>query len=504
MRIDKLWIDGYKNFVDFTINFQQDSLINILLGKNGTGKSNIIEVIASIFMNLETASTKKAFSEQFYYYFDILYFIEGKDEKRYFQISIKKDEGLIFKTGNNSELSSENAVTITALKRNSPETYLPKYVVAYYSGDGQRLKNIFKKGEERYYQQVIDDNDQEIAFRRFFYTEPHHSQLLLISLLAFASVDEGIAKFLEKYLDFSEFVDFTITLKSPSWNRGVSLKDGIDKFWGAKGTPLRLCNYLYTESRAEPVIEFNAPIDTKNKIRERISFYVKGQEFLSNSVEYFKSGIDLFRHLESTYISQMIESIKIRIKKKNSTDIIGFEELSEGEQQLIAILGLLLFTKNENCLFLLDEPDTHLNPNWQRDYIDLFGANTENIHNHILISTHSPLMVQAAENAGIILFKLENGNPKSDSDTHFIKNWRIDQVLTSEYFGLESSRPPQLDNFMKEREALLNKAVLTEEDLNRLKEWESDLGLLPSGETMNDFLAMQLVRSIAKDAQNHD
>jgi len=39
---------------------------------------------------------------------------------------------------------------------------------------------------------------------------------------------------------------------------------------------------------------------------------------------------------------------------------------SEGEQQLLLVLGLLKFTAEEEALFLLDEPDTHLNPCLER------------------------------------------------------------------------------------------------------------------------------------------
>jgi hypothetical protein len=34
--------------------------------------------------------------------------------------------------------------------------------------------------------------------------------------------------------------------------------------------------------------------------------------------------------------------------------------LSEGEQQLLMVLGLMRFTKSHQSLVLLDEPDTHL------------------------------------------------------------------------------------------------------------------------------------------------
>lgn len=52
MRIDWLWLDNYKNLSDLTINFSQDHLITVLIGRNGTGKSNVLEALTIIFRDL--------------------------------------------------------------------------------------------------------------------------------------------------------------------------------------------------------------------------------------------------------------------------------------------------------------------------------------------------------------------------------------------------------------------------------------------------------------------
>ena len=54
MRIDWLWIDEYKNLIDFTIDFSQGHLITVLIGRNGTGKSNVLEALTVIFRDLLT------------------------------------------------------------------------------------------------------------------------------------------------------------------------------------------------------------------------------------------------------------------------------------------------------------------------------------------------------------------------------------------------------------------------------------------------------------------
>jgi hypothetical protein len=65
-----------------------------------------------------------------------------------------------------------------------------------------------------------------------------------------------------------------------------------------------------------------------------------------------------------------LDDARIFVKHKSASDIISFEQLSEGELQLLTVLGLLRITRQDHCLFLLDEPDTHLNPIWKLRYFD--------------------------------------------------------------------------------------------------------------------------------------
>ena len=156
----------------------------------------------------------------------------------------------------------------------------------------------------------------------------------------------------------------------------------------------------------------------------------------------------------------------------------------------------------DDCLFLLDEPDTHLNPDWQRDYPRLIEHfNLNDFNSHIIIATHSPLIVQSSENTDVFLFKELDGKIEIDSEKHRIHNWRIDQVLQSEYFGFKNTRPVKLDEFMRKREEILSKEKVTSEDIEYLEKLDQEIGSLPSGETLNDFETMRLLNKILRGEQ---
>lgn len=43
--IQHVHISDYKNLKDFTLSFDNDSFLDVFVGKNGTGKSNLFEAL---------------------------------------------------------------------------------------------------------------------------------------------------------------------------------------------------------------------------------------------------------------------------------------------------------------------------------------------------------------------------------------------------------------------------------------------------------------------------
>jgi hypothetical protein len=118
-----------------------------------------------------------------------------------------------------------------------------------------------------------------------------------------------------------------------------------------------------------------------------------------------------------------------------------------------------------------------------------------------IVSAHSPLVVQAATDANVVLLRREGDHVVIDNDVQAIKGWRVDQVLTSDLFSLESARPPQLDAALKERTHLLSKARLTAKDRTRLHELEAQIGALPTGETPQDIEAVDQEPTLSTNAE---
>jgi hypothetical protein len=145
---------------------------------------------------------------------------------------------------------------------------------------------------------------------------------------------------------------------------------------------------------------------------------------------------------------------------------------------------------------LVDEIDLHLHPRWQRDLTGQLSTLFPNTQ--FIVTAHSPLIVQSARDARVYVLKRQGDSVSVESAPAEVRRWRLDQMLTSDLFGLPSARPADLDKLMQERDSLLGKTALSQTDESRLAELRAEIGDLSFGETVEDIEAMDIIRRAAK------
>ncbi len=531
MKIKSLFISKYKNVKN--INLEFDSELTLLIGKNGLGKSNLLEALALIFRDLEILEHEDdlnnwAYNENYFEY-ELKYECKGND------IKVQCMEGLF--RFSERPLNSEkhfNLVDFGSFKRHRKEKYLPDFVIGYYSGENKRIGSLISKHEQiqfgklRNLNRSANSNKEDDPMRKVFFTQNFHSQLLLLTLVAFNDYPffgNKVSELIDEYLRIDSIINFDIKFNNPDWkytsinkiNKGADfLIENINSreevqfpFWNVKGKVDMLLTRFYNhliEKGKEPIIYPNENgEDDRNFVREFILFNdINFTKFKEELGDYISAPLDFFDALEASSVLEVLADINFTVKKRDHDFFVNFNELSEGEQQLITTLGLLLIFGEKDCLYLLDEPDTHLNPTWQRDFVRLIEKfNLNKNGSHIFVATHSPLIVQAAEGADMLLYKSSgNGNVIIENNKSLqIHNWRIDQVLASEFFEFTSTRPPSLDNFMVLREKILANG-LDENTEDVLKKLENDFGVLPTGETIDEIESLRLIKSITDRINN--
>ncbi|MBI5635175.1 MAG: AAA family ATPase [Nitrospirae bacterium] len=103
------------------------------------------------------------------------------------------------------------------------------------------------------------------------------------------------------------------------------------------------------------------------------------------------------------------------IKKTGIEENLLVKSLSDGEHQLLHSLGLCLLYKDKQCLFLLDEPETHFNPDWRAKFISrlrgCFGdKDAKYAMREMLITTHTPFLISDSHKEYVLVFNKDKSN----------------------------------------------------------------------------------------------
>ncbi|KAB1066134.1 AAA family ATPase [Salibacter halophilus] len=476
MRIDTVHIKSrFKNLKNFQINIEENAWETVLLGLNATGKSNFLEALVIIYRDLDLIynHNKKVKNHDFDYY--IKYECRGNN------IEIDLDDGkYVFKVNGKSET--------TRITKNI-EDYLPKHVFIYYSGISERLKSLYVPHQREYYKQIIEKDAAESNFdsiRRIFLAQNIHASFALIAFYLFEDQAKETIRFLKEEINIEDFGSALFMLKEPDWAKESSRKPS--NLWKSTGLVRNFLEDLLEVSYAP--IEHKARMEVsykKNATISRLYLFLKDKATVEKLIkEKYTNNIELFNALESLYISDFLEDndVRIKVQKKSVDGELSMAELSEGEKQFLTVLGLLKFTKDEESLVLLDEPDTHLNPVWKWKYLDYLDKVVKRKSNtQIIFCTHDPLVIGNLKKNQVQIFK-KNEQGKTEAFNPYMspREMSVSKILTSELFGIPSLMSKKLEDLLNQKrflQAKLSQGELGDKEqhiFERLKKYFDHIG----------------------------
>ena len=166
-------------------------------------------------------------------------------------------------------------------------------------------------------------------------------------------------------------------------------------------------------------------------------------------------------------------------------------------------LALRLFDQNpeseapleQPAVVLVDEIDLHLHPMWQRtvrSYLQEHFPNTQ-----FICTAHSPLMAQASENENVVVLRRVDDEVHIDNSPFLIEGWRVDQILTSDLFGMPSKLSYPIEQLQDKRYRLLNIEGRTQHEERELKKIDEFITNLPVSDNPDDVDAIQIIREAA-------
>jgi restriction system-associated AAA family ATPase len=508
-----------------------------LAGRNGSGKSNVLEALAAIFyhieciyldyrpdgfeFNAETSPDGFRAEEATPDAFELEYLIPNdrivprdpwpkQDDWPVFHIRITKQTGHRPAIHWLNKLSS-GEVTETELTRTEVKAYLPTYILGYSSGHNEILSLPFFKMRFIHFDEYRERLTKDLDYNgkpegRMIYLDEQFSQAILLCHFLFPN--EAILRVFDEKIGLKGIQRFRIIIRRHHRLRiaeellqpmssddqkdesktTVELTSKLSGHYDDKNQlQLGLIDKLikcstthYEDFSAYPdgeacdlYLDYWVTEATKQAFQSHFSERVEGSEELSKA----KSALNLFQSLltlltlnhykvddetkaelyrsGSLYVNETISTPAsheriMRFKegsliKDGVPETIYVKALSDGEHQLLHTIGLCLLFRHEPALFLLDEPETHLNPDWRASYISTLRAALEadaaakNVMREVLLTSHSPFIISDCQKENVLVFERDKSGKVEWHNPEFNTFGASANAITIKVFGQKES-----------------------------------------------------------------
>lgn len=355
MRLLEFVVKGYKNLKDIRINFEKSNGKTLVVGTNGSGKSNLLEALSSIF----SATYNMTDDVSPHFEFELKYAINERTT-----VLLHNADGLIklycqdFPNGNDYKV----------VDKADYDKYLPDHVIAVYSGEEQRLwENYYYQSYDVYNKQYMDGKStfrpQQMIYLNHYYWE------IIASILSIHEIEE-----------YRHFISRTIGIKEIA---AIHMAFDVSKIKRNRN------------ERARHILEILNPTKTSH-LDISLETYIRVREFCGYEPDMFYNMVVLTLYKDYKIITDLA------IKCSNGIEI---KDLSEGEKKLLLIYGAINLLSGNN-LYLLDEPDAHLHEGRKREIFDIIEQDKGS---HFIISSHSPTLTKMFNASNVLLIECHDG-----------------------------------------------------------------------------------------------
>lgn len=479
MRIQKIEINGYKNLKDLIVELDGTWPSIIFLGLNGSGKSNLIEALAQLFSDIWL----------------------GRPTSFDYTLSYSLGESVVVLRNDTSacvrqiSLNGSDFENLNSIKNAKNLSHcLPVNVFSYYSGLSDRLESIYRPHEDNF-RKKIRANDGSAEFRPLFYARHFHGSFVLLSSLCDRTSEAR--KLLTDDLGIEGIDSALFVLREPDKELNEQM-DSEEILWNAVGSYTGILKLLYVNALAPLKISHPARVNGINKRSvEHQYFFISDQEKLQYLVSQYGSERAFFKAIETAFMSGLLVDIRIKVKVRDIDGFVSLRELSEGELQLLSVWGLVRYSEERSCLFLLDEPDTHLNPMWSSRYIrNLEKALEGGEKSQLLMTTHDPIVIGELSREQVRILKRDPvcGSVQSMKPADEPYELGYPGILMSEMFGLESVLSNRVEGLLDRKRNLAIKTKLSDKDKAELKELNSQLKHIDLTNRVRDPLFSEYVK----------
>lgn len=449
-----------------------------MVGLNGSGKSNTLELISELFFYLERYANA---SDE-----DDLHELEQEEEERFssganamglaleMEYILNREAFHIARQTHRDSLSAYlNGIStphiriikpgfkrpqfLYAEQGSSDEKFepliqelwkqvMPLRIIGYSSGQNELISNPYIKMDQHYFDsfekrlraEAKGKFQEKLDINRMFFMDYDSNKLTVLANYLIPNEKTDALKNLNKALKIDRLIQFSITIKLNAYNNEPiklpaevsrvidDLKECATTWQDAKtGVKMR------GEKAREIYMHFWVNEATRTAFQRRFRDAFKLYKDLYNlrllniytlptsirkMVREAGAGTNLSALIPRPEESKIVFSIEdIAFKKKNTEEKVFYRQLSDGEHQLLHVLGLVVLMSEPGTLFLLDEPETHFNPEWRSKFVTFLNdCTTERVEKgrlkrraneqEFLLTTHSPFVISDCKRHNVFVF----------------------------------------------------------------------------------------------------
>ncbi|MFE9069221.1 AAA family ATPase [Streptomyces violaceusniger] len=456
MRLLRLSLPDYRGLRDFHLDLTDavdgGHAIATLIGPNGGGKSRALHALAEIFGALHRPKHRTAFP------FDVHYELRGTTVRVVQTTRAAAPELTVAQEGREP----------TRVPKAHWPHHLPNHVFGYQAHphapwtaefDQHRRFATRRLGDwRRQWREALDEwlasrspeeawpEQLTLPIRCPLYTPvflctPAHLPLLLLAQTTHWA--DSFGTYLREHSYIQHVASAVLRVKAPRTVRGAPLAEL--PYWGLGGPARTLFAAMAESGRFGPIPDAD-PVDGAGSPADGFRIVLGTTEDVRAFRNLFDSDLSMFGLL-ATLLDAGYLTVDVRLHKTGAV-MLGLDDLSSGEQQLLTILGLLRLQRAQESLFLLDEPDSHFHPEWSRRWYSsvrtVLGAHQDS---QFITATHEPLLVSNMTRQQIrIIATDQEGQATAVIPDATPRGQGAGGLLTTDLFGL----PSQLDEHTQE------------------------------------------------------
>lgn len=466
-----------------------------LIGPNGAGKSQFLQILAEIFQSVFHAVVGKEerLEGNPSLQFEVEYLIQPPDAESNVHVRVARLGEAKRKSTVAIQRKVDGEWVDCELSAPSTLALLPQKIVGYTSGDNETLSLPFLLSRSGYAEDVSksalneDANGSAIPDTRLMLIDYGTHLEVLVANLLLGSIEQRTALLQEARLRSLHSFRCIVQLahsavpKAPgrrkSARKGVQLTEELERYLDNLRR-LATC-FDYDEKSETYTLDFF--VDDQTQVgfgffwKTTLELYSAFHKLaMLNDLAIPKTTRERFRQDTKArrFASRLPEPQdedkvfrfeRVSFTSQRDAKIVDYVSLSDGEHQLAQLLGTFCMVSFPDVLFLLDEPESHFNPQWRVKFtsriLDLptpngtRRADSAASQQDCLLTTHAPFLPSDLQRDKVFIFGKDNETGKVVVRRPEVETYgtTFDAIL-EECFGV---RPPISEEPRKEIEALM-------------------------------------------------